>query len=144
MPNYSPNYKAKKFILILRLIASVILLQTLFFKFSAAPESVFIFRSLAIEPWGRWLAGMSELVASILLIVPATQILGATIAIGVMIGALISHLFILGIVVQNDGGLLFGLALTVLACCTVILFLCRNEIPLWMNRFQSLIKLSKK
>ena len=63
--------------LILRLIAALILLQTLFFKFTGAPESVFIFSTLGIEPWGRWFAGLSELVASVLLLLPATQALGA-------------------------------------------------------------------
>src|ERR1700751_1771080 len=103
-----------KITLILRLVAAVILLQTLFFKFTGAPESIFIFSKLGIEPWGRWFAGLSELTASILLLVPVTQILGALLAAGVMCGAIASHFLVLGIVVQDDGGLLFGLACTVL------------------------------
>ena len=41
------------FSLVLRLVPAIILLQTLYFKFSAAPESVFIFEQLGLEPWGR-------------------------------------------------------------------------------------------
>ncbi|MGZ3724311.1 MAG: DoxX family membrane protein [Pseudobdellovibrio sp.] len=117
-----------KFILLLRLIAAGILLQTLYFKFSGAPESVYIFQSLHAEPYGRWFAGVSELIASVLLLVPATQIFGALMAIGIMAGAILSHLFVLGIVVQNDGGLLFGLALVVTVCSALIVILKRKEI----------------
>ena len=94
-----------KILLLLRLIAAGILLQTLFFKFTGASESKFIFSTLGIEPWGRWFSGFAELVASILLLVPVTQLLGAGMALGVMLGALASHVLILGVVVQNDGGL---------------------------------------
>lgn len=112
-----------KIILLLRIVAAIILLQTLFFKFTGAEESKFIFSSLGAEPAGRILSGVIELIASILLLVPSTQIIGAVISIGVMLGAVLSHLFVLGIVVQNDGGLLFSLALTVLfSCLSVILF----------------------
>lgn len=133
-----------KILLLLRLIAAGILLQTLFFKFTGASESKFIFSTLGIEPWGRWFSGFAELVASILLLVPVTQLLGAGMALGVMLGALASHVLILGVVVQNDGGLLFGLALTVSACCAVILFLRKDEIPHWINRGKSLMQSNKK
>ena len=130
----------QKILIALRLIAAGILFQTLFFKFTGASESKFIFSTLGVEPWGRWFSGFAELVASIFLLVPATQILGAGMALGVMLGAIASHVFILGIVVQNDGGLLFGLALTVSACCVAILFLRKDEIPIWINRGKSLIQ----
>lgn len=117
-----------KFLLVLRLLCAGILLQTLFFKFSGAKESIFIFSSLGAEPWGRWASGAFELVASVLLLIPATQALGALLAAGVMAGAILSHLFILGIVVENDDGLLFGLASVVFVSSLIVLFLKRDSL----------------
>jgi len=114
---------------ICRLVAAVILLQTLFFKFTAAPESVYIFSKLGLEPWGRIGTGTVELIASILLFVPGWTWLGAALALGVMGGAIMSHLTVLGISVQNDGGELFTLALVVAACSAVVLFIHRSAIP---------------
>ncbi len=113
---------------ILRGIAAVILLQTLFFKFTAAPESVFIFETLGMEPWGRIGSGVAELVAAVLLLVPATTLYGAILALGLMAGAIVSHLTRLGIEVQGDGGLLFGLALVVTACCLSLVALDRRRL----------------
>jgi len=124
--------------LVFRLIAATILLQTLFFKFSGAEESKFIFSTLGIEPWGRWFAGVSELVACLLLLVPATQVLGAMAAIGIMAGAIMSHLFFLGIVVQNDGGLLFGLAWAVLLASAGVLWLNQDRIAKLIQRVQDI------
>lgn len=118
----------KKLILALRIIAALILLQTLWFKFSAAPESVAIFTKLHAEPYGRWFAGFSELIASVLLLVPQTQIIGALMGCGIMAGALLSHIAVLGIVVENDGGLLFTLALVVLTCCGLVIILQRDQL----------------
>ena len=133
----------KKIALLLRLVAAGILLQTLYFKFTGAPESKFIFSTLGIEPWGRWLSGVSELAASILLLVPATQLIGAAFAIGIMMGAIMSHVFVLGIAIQNDGGLLFSLACTVTAACAGILYLQRSEIPILIRRLQSALRSTK-
>ena len=115
---------------ILRLVAAVILLQTLFFKFTAAPESVYIFTRVGLEPSGRIASGIAELVAAILILFPPTTWLGAGLALGVMCGAIFSHLTVLGIVVIDDGGLLFGLALAVACCCAILLFLQRRSLPL--------------
>src|SRR6266513_3986628 len=93
-----------------RVAAAVILLQTLFFKFTAAPESVYIFTKVGLEPWGRIGSGITELIAAILILIPATTWLGAALALAVMAGAIFSHLTVVGIVVMDDGGLLFGLA----------------------------------
>ena len=120
-----------KLLLTLRIIAAIILLQTLFFKFTGAPESKFIFGSLdvalgtqqLIEPWGRIFSGVVELAASLLLLIPATQIFGALVGAAVMVGAILSHLFILGVVVQDDGGLLFTLACVVFISSIVIVLL---------------------
>lgn len=101
---------------IVRLVAAAILLQTLYFKFLGAEESVHIFTELGAEPWGRYLSGAAELGAAVMLLVGGTVHLGALLASGIMVGALLSHVFVLGIEVQQDGGLLFVLALVVLAC----------------------------
>jgi uncharacterized membrane protein YphA (DoxX/SURF4 family) len=118
----------------LQLIVAGILFQTLFFKFTAAPESVYIFSKLGLEPWGRIGSGVVELIAAVLLLIPATVTVGAILSMGVISGAILSHLTKLGIVVVNsdgtkDGGLLFFLAVTVFVGAAVILFLRRKEIP---------------
>ena len=120
---------------ILRLVAAAILLQTLYFKFTAQPESVYIFSQAGIEPWGRIGTGIAELVASILLLIPRTVALGALMAIGLMLGALVTHLFILGIEVQNDGGQLFAYALIVLISSTIVLILHFDQIEVYKKRF---------
>jgi uncharacterized membrane protein YphA (DoxX/SURF4 family) len=114
----------------LRITAALILLQTLFFKFTAAPESVYIFTKVGAEPWGRFGSGVVELIAAILLLTPRFTWLGSLLALGVMAGAILSHLTILGIEVQGDKGLLFALALTVFLASGINLLLHRSEIPL--------------
>src|SRR5881397_3188522 len=115
---------------ICRVAAAVILLQTLFFKFTAAPESVYIFSKVGLEPWGRIGSGVAELIAAILILIPATTWLGAGLALAVMAGAIFSHVTVLGIQVMGDGGLLFGLALAVAVCSVVLLFLQRRRVPI--------------
>ncbi len=107
----------------LRLIAAGILAQTLYFKFTGAAESRYIFSTLGIEPWGRYGSGFVELIAVVLLLMPRTAALGALLGLGVISGALVSHLTQLGIEVQGDGGLLFYLAVAVFICCLGILWL---------------------
>jgi uncharacterized membrane protein YphA (DoxX/SURF4 family) len=114
---------------IAQLAVAGILAQTLFFKFTAAPESVWIFSTLGLEPWGRIGSGVAELVAVVLLLIPATAALGALVALGVISGAILSHLTKLGIEVQGDGGLLFGLALAVFAGSLVVIWLRRAQLP---------------
>ena len=117
------------FIWIVKLTAVVILLQTLYFKFSGAEESVYIFSTLGIEPYGRIGSGVVELIASILILIPKTTLIGALLGLGTMLGAIFSHLFILGIEVKNDGGELFILAIITLLCCSFLVFQNRNSIP---------------
>lgn len=112
-----------------QLLVAGILLQTLFFKFTGAEESIYIFTKVGAEPWGRIGSGVVELIAAILLLTPALVPLGAVLTVGVMAGAILSHLTILGIEVQGDGGLLFGLALTAFLGSLVVLFIRRAEIP---------------
>lgn len=128
-----------KIVWILRLTAAAILLQTLFFKFTGAPESKFIFSTLGVEPFGRYFAGFSELIASIMLIIPGLELLGAGMAIGIMLGAILSHVAVLGIVVQDDGGLLFALACVVLVASSFIVFLKKQQIPYWIKQAQKLL-----
>jgi putative oxidoreductase len=118
-----------------QLVVAGILLQTLYFKFTAAPESVYIFSTLGLEPVGRIGSGIAELIAAVLLLVPATAALGALLALGVIAGAIGSHLTVLGIEVQGDGGLLFGLALVVLVGSALVLWLRRAELPIVGQRF---------
>jgi uncharacterized membrane protein YphA (DoxX/SURF4 family) len=113
-----------------QVVAAAILGQTLFFKFSGATESRYIFTALGAEPWGRYGTGVLELVAVALLLIPRTAALGAVLAAGLMAGALLAHVTRLGIEVQGDHGLLFGLALTVFIASLVVLTLRRRELPI--------------
>ena len=122
---------------LLRVIAAVIMLQTLYFKFSASPESVYIFTKVGMEPWGRIASGVAELIASILILVPRTSWIGAFMAMGVMSGAIFFHLTKLGIVVMNDGGQLFVYALVVFVCSLLILFINRQTVK---QQLQSMLK----
>jgi hypothetical protein len=115
----------------LRGIAAIILLQTLFFKFSGAKESVYIFTALGIEPWGRIGSGVVELFASILLLMPRTVLAGALLALATMTVAIFSHLTKLGIAIPavDDNGELFALAVVVLLCSGAVIALHRHEVP---------------
>jgi len=117
---------------VLRGIAAVILLQTLFFKFTGAKESVYIFTTLGMEPWGRIGSGVVELIAAILLVLPRTAVFGAVISLGVITGAIVSHLTKLGITIPavDDRGELFALAVLVFVCSAAVLVLHRQELPL--------------
>jgi putative oxidoreductase len=119
---------------VLQLLAAVILAQTLFFKFTGAPESRYIFTTLGAEPWGRIGTGVCELIAVALLVYPRTPVFGAVLALGLMSGAILAHLTRLGIEVQGDHGLLFKLALTTFAAAAGVLILRRRELPLIGDR----------
>lgn len=112
----------------LRIIVAVILLQTLRFKFGAAAESVYIFTTVGMEPWGRIGSGVVELIASILILIPRTTAWGAALAIGTMSGAIFFHLTKLGIEVMGDGGQLFYMAIAVFLCGAVLLWVYRMQI----------------
>lgn len=112
-----------------RITTAVILLQTLFFKFTGAPESIYIFTKVGMEPWGRYGTGVVELIAGALLISRCHAWLGALLALGVISGAIASHLTVLCIEVQGDHGLLFALAITVFIASAVVLYLHRRQIP---------------
>jgi len=123
---------------LLRLLAAGILLQTLYFKFSAQPESVELFTKLGVEPWGRIGTGVVELVAGLLLLVPATAFAGALLSVGVMAGAILSHLTVIGIESKGDGGQLFGMAIVVLAASLVLCWMHRQQgLALWKKLFKT-------
>jgi len=120
---------------ICQIVAAAILGQTLFFKFTGAPESVYIFSTLNAEPWGRIGSGALEAIAVVLLLYPKTPAVGAVLALGLMAGAIGAHLTKLGIEVQGDGGTLFALALTVALAAGIVTLLRRRELPIVGRRF---------
>ena len=120
---------------VLRVVAAGILLQTLFFKFTGAPESIYSFQTVGLEPFGRYASGITELFAAIFLLIPRFNWLGALLSLGVMSGAILSHLTVLGIEVKGDGGLLFVLAIVVFICSAVLLYFEKENIPVIGEKF---------
>ena len=114
---------------ILALIAAGIMIETLFFKFTAAPESVFIFKKMGTEPWMRWVQGVWELLASIGVLLPRWRWAGAILTTGAMSAAILSHLTWLGYAVQGDHGLLFCMALVTFTCGVSVMWVYRHHIP---------------
>jgi uncharacterized membrane protein YphA (DoxX/SURF4 family) len=110
-------------------LSALIMVQSLFFKFSAAPESVYIFEKTGLGDAGRIGTGVAELIASVLLLIPATAWLGALLGLGIISGALLAHLTVLGIEVQDDSGYLFFLGLVVFFSCLGVLWIRRAQIP---------------
>jgi hypothetical protein len=116
-----------------RVIIAVILFQTLFFKFTGAEESKYIFSTLVgpeLEAYGRIGSGIVELFAVIMLLTPSKAWFGAIVALGTISGAILGHLTILGIVVKDDGGLLFALAVTVFVLSSIVLLIHRRQLPI--------------
>lgn len=113
---------------IIRLVPVIIMLQTLYFKFSAAPESVYIFSKIGMEPYGRIGIGVLELIASILILIPRTTSYGAVLGLGLMLGAIKFHVTELGIDIQNDGGKLFYLAVIVAVFCLILIVSHRKQL----------------
>jgi putative oxidoreductase len=116
-----------------RLLAAIIMLQTLYFKFSGAEESVYIFSTIGMEPWGRIAVGVLELIAAVFILINATVWIGAGLAAGLMGGAITMHLAFLGIAVRGDGGYLFFLALLVLVCSLIVLWMNKEKIFSLLN-----------
>ena len=116
------------FIWILRIVAAAILIMTLYFKFTAHPQSVKLFTTLGMEPWGRIGTGVFELIASILILIPRTTLLGALMGLGLMAGAIFFHLTKLGIIFDGDAGL-FTYAVITFVCCLLLIIIYRKNIP---------------
>lgn len=115
---------------ILRIIVALILIQTLRFKFTAHPDSVYIFETVGLEPNGRLGIGVLELIAGILLLIPKTVWAGALLTLGLIGGAIFMHLTLLGIEVNNDKGVLFITAVVTFILSAIILYLYRKKIPI--------------
>jgi uncharacterized membrane protein YphA (DoxX/SURF4 family) len=122
---------------VLRIAAAAILLQTLYFKFTGHPESVELFTKLGVEPWGRIGTGIIELITGIILLIPATAFVGAFLGIGLMSGAILSHLTVIGIESKGDGGQLFMLAIIVMILSIAIALLHKQQ---GLNLFNKLLK----
>ena len=112
---------------VLRLLPAVIMLQTLYFKFTAQPESVQLFTILGMEPWGRIGTGVMELIAAALILYPKTTVYGAGLGLGLMSGAIFFHLTKLGIDFGGDYTL-FTYAIISFACCAILLLLFRRQL----------------
>ncbi len=131
----------KKFAsLLVQLIIATIYLQTLYFKFSAAPESVYIFTKLGLEPFGRIGIGILELIVSILILLPNTRLVGSIISLGLISGAIFSHLGPLGIEVQGDGGQLFFLSIIIFVGSLVLILLDFQELIVLKKRIIKMVK----
>jgi putative oxidoreductase len=122
--------------LILRITVAVIFIQTLYYKFTAHPDSVYIFTSLGVEPYGRIGLGIIELITAILLLIPRTKLAGIIISLGIISGAIFSHLLVLGINVKGDGGKVFELALIVLIASSTLLYLHKVELLLTIKKYR--------
>jgi putative oxidoreductase len=120
-----------------RVVAALLMLQTLYFKFTASEESVYIFQTVGLEPVGRLSVGVVELVASVLILINSTAWIGASLAIGLMMGAIASHLFVLGISVKGDGGQLFIYAVLVLICSLYVIFVNKTKVVQTLSRITS-------
>ncbi|WP_136668033.1 DoxX family protein [Flavobacterium sp. H122] len=122
--------------LVVKIVLAIILLQTLFFKFTASPESVYIFTKLNAEPVGRISSGIIELIASFLLFFKRTKFYAAIVIFGTMTVALLSHLFVLGIEIMNDGGTLFLLACVCFVISGYLVFRYKNDFIKHINLFK--------
>ncbi len=118
----------KKLPLLLRILVAIILIQTLRFKFTAHPDSVYIFTKVGLEPYGRIATGITELIAGVLLLIPKTSWIGAMLTLGIIGGAIMMHLTKLGIEINNDSGTLFITAVSTFVFSAIILWMERKEI----------------
>lgn len=125
----------KKILFVLRIVVAIILIQTLRFKFTAHPDSVYIFETIGIEPYGRIAIGILELIAGIMLIVPKSVWVGSLITLIILGGAIIMHLTQIGIVINNDNGVLFVTALITFILSSILLYHHRKDVPIIGDKF---------
>ena len=121
------------FLWVLRLIAALIMIQTLYFKFTAHPQSVQLFTEIGMEPQGRIITGIFELIASILILIPRYTVYGALLGCMMMTGAIYFHLTKIGV---NFGGdpVLFIYAVTTFVCCAILVFVYRAQLLALMKK----------
>jgi len=125
----------KKVLLVLRIVIAVILIQTLRFKFTAHPDSVYIFETVGLEPYGRIIIGILELIAGVMLLIPKTIWAGSLLTLGILGGAIMMHLTQIGIVVNNDNGVLFITALATFILSAILLYHHRKDVPIIGEKF---------
>ena len=132
----------------LQLAVVFILGQTLFFKFTGAPETVALFEVLGAEPFGRYAAGLMELAAVVLMLIPRTAWLGSAISFAAITGAIGAHFTRLGISIDPAalgkpaleplaGPSLFGMAVFVFAASSAVLVIRRRQVPVVGRMFGS-------
>lgn len=114
--------------LVLRIIVAIILIQTLRFKFTGHPDSIYIFSKVGLEPYGRIVIGIAELIAGVLILIPKTVWIGATLTLGVIGGAIFMHITKLGFEINDDGGTLFITAMLTFILSAIILWIKRKEV----------------
>ena len=119
----------KNLLLGLRIIIAILIVPTLFFKLTGAPDTIYIFTKVGLEPMGRIGIGIAELIAVILILIPKTAWLGAISVAGIMGGAIFMHLTKLGIDVNGDGGGLFFTAILLFVLSLISLWFSRKDIP---------------
>ncbi len=121
----------KTVLLILRIAIAIILIQTLRFKFTGHPDSIYIFSQVGLEPNGRIGIGVLELISAILIVIPRTIWIGAGLTMGIIGGAIVMHLTKLGIDINGDGGVLFYTAIITFIMSAIVLWSVRKTIPFW-------------
>jgi len=137
---------------ILVIYIGFVFIQSLFFKFAGSQETVLIFNTIAdwmagigflagiAEPfraYGGTTVGLTELVATILLLVPRTRLWGALLSLGVISGAIFFHLGtplgvdrVIDVDGNTDGGVLFFMACGVWVASAITIYLNRDQLPL--------------
>lgn len=118
---------------ILQIVVAVLLAQASVFKLISDPDTVSLFTKLGMEPHGRIMTGIFELLACILLLIPVSSIYGALLAAGLMSGALLGHITKLGF--TGPEGELGIMAILILLASLVILFLRRAQLPFIARMF---------
>lgn len=120
---------------IVRIVAVLILIPAFYFKLSGADRSIATFSALDAEPFGRYAVGFAELIVVVLLLIPQTSWLGAMVAGVIMIGAVGSHISVLGF--AGDTGVSFVLALVVLVCAIAEIYASRDRNPIFTRIFSN-------
>lgn len=118
---------------VLRIAISLIYLQTLYFKFTGHPDSVYIFSKLGLEPYGRIGVGVIELIVSILLLINKTKLLSIIVSLSIITGAIASHLLVIGITIKEDDGGLFTLAIIIFTLNIVLIYLHKTDFSRFLN-----------
>lgn len=137
-PGFPPNaiVSARSLSWTFRILAAMILTQSLVYKFGSHPDSIMLFTELGVEPAGRVSLGIVELVVALLILYPRTTLLGGILGVFIMAGALFTHFFLIGIIFNNDGGKLFGLAVICFLSCIGQVIILKNQLISYIkNRY---------